>query len=76
MIELCKSPVNEFQYFLLGIHDDVLWFDIAMHDTFRMTEIQCFDQLKQVKSNLKVVHGGDHGSEISVFEIVKNLNKR
>lgn len=76
MIELSESPVDKFQYLLLGIHDNVLWFDIAMHDAFRMTEIQCFDQLEQVESNLEVVHGGDHGSEISVFKVVKDLNQR
>lgn len=39
VIKLCKTPIDKFEDTALGINDDVLGLNIAMHDAMRVGEI-------------------------------------
>lgn len=41
MVEFSQSPVNQLQLLLRVIYNDILWFDIAMHNASGMTVVQC-----------------------------------
>lgn len=41
MVEFSQSPVNQLQLLLRVIYNDILWFDITMHNASGMTVVQC-----------------------------------
>lgn len=67
MVKLSKPPVDKLENFLLRVDDDVLGLDISMHYSFGVTEVQGFQQLKQVEPNFIICHAGNQGAEISIF---------
>ena len=55
------------------IDNYILGFDITMHNTSAVTEIQGFQQFEEVESYLHVVHVGNQRSEINIVQVIENL---
>lgn len=46
MIEFCKTPIDEFEHFVLRIDDDILRLHVPMHDTLTVAEIQSLHEIE------------------------------
>ena len=75
MIELCESPVNETKRTLFVINHHIVRFDISMHDSLRMTVVECLQQLVQIKANVKVRESLIQRLELCVVDILENQGR-
>ena len=66
MIELSQTPINESESLVVVINHDVVRFDISVHNSFRMTIIQSFQNLIDVESNIEIRKTFVKCSEIDV----------
>lgn len=55
--------------FLLVIYHDVMRLDIAVHDSFGMAEIECFEKFENVETDIKVGEFGIEGFEFGVLAV-------
>jgi hypothetical protein len=53
VVELSQSPVDQFQYLLGRVHDDVLGLDVAVHNALAVAVVQrlCKLTLTFISSN-------------------------
>jgi len=72
MIKLCKAPVDELQLASGGVDHDVMWLNIAMHDSIHVAEVQSAQQLEHVVPNVIIREGGIKLAEIDVVHIFLN----
>jgi hypothetical protein len=54
------------------IDHNVMRLDISMHNSFAVTEIESFEELKDVESNINVVKLGVEASEIGVVDVLED----
>jgi hypothetical protein len=54
MVKLSQSPVNEPEFSFFVINHDIVWFDVSVHDTARVTKVQSLQKLKYVVANIKI----------------------
>ena len=46
MIEFCKAPIYESEFSQLMVYHDIVRFDIPVHDSLRVTIIQCLQAIE------------------------------
>lgn len=66
VVELSQPPVDQLQDLLVGVDDDVLRLDVAVHDALAVAVVQSLsergkylEQLIEVVPDLEVRHVGD-----------------
>ena len=70
MVELGKTPIDEPQFFLDIVDDDIKRLDVSMHDSVGVRELEGLEHLKDVKSSLEV---GESGEELLGLGVVHVL---
>ena len=51
-VELSQSPIYDLESSLIQVHDSVRHLNVPMHDTMRMTRIECQQKLVEVELNV------------------------
>lgn len=74
MVKLSQAPVDQLEDALVGVYDDVLGLDVAVHYAFAVAEVQGFEQLVEVEADVEIGHGGDKGPEVHVIKMVEYLS--
>jgi hypothetical protein len=54
---------------LLVVDHDVMRLDVSMHDSLGVAEIKCFEEFKDVVTNVKVCEFGIEGFELGVLVV-------
>jgi len=54
------------------IDHNVMRLDISMHNSFAVAEIESFEELKDVESNINIVKLGVEASEIGVVDVLED----
>lgn len=72
MVELRKTPVNKPKDALLWIDDDIVWFDVSVHDSLGVAVIKRLQQLKNVVSNVHIRQCWVQHFEVHVIDMFKN----
>lgn len=61
---------------LLMINHDVVWLHISVHYALAVTEIQRFQQLKNVISDIVVLEFGVQAAEVGIVDILEDQRRR
>jgi hypothetical protein len=54
---------------LLVVYHDVMRLDVSMHNSLGVAEIECFEEFKDVVTNVKVCEFGIEGFELGVLVV-------
>lgn len=58
------------------IDHNVMGFDVAVHDAFTMTEVECLEQLEYVVPYIVVNEARVEGAEVGVVDVLEDQARR
>ncbi len=76
MIKLSESPVDQTQLAICVVDHNVVWFHVAVHDSFRVTEIKRLQHFEDVVADIEISECFIKRAEIHVSCINKLHNQR
>ena len=72
MVEISKTPIDDFQTLILRIHQYIPWLDITMYDTPRMRVVQTLQYLIDVHFNRLFRQCWIKTSEVLILNVLKD----
>jgi len=69
MVEFGKTPVDKTQLAIGMVDHNVVGLNIAMHDSFRVAEVKCLQNLEHVKADIEISKTLVQSAEINISSV-------
>lgn len=69
MVEFGETPVDKTQLAIGMVDHNIVGLNIAMHDSLRVAEVKSLQDLKHVKSDIKISKTLVQGAEINIASV-------
>ena len=71
-VVVSKSVIDQSKFLLLMVDNNVEWFDVSVHDSVRMSVLQCLKNLVGVESDFEISHHHDKLFRFNVRNVLEN----